>query len=278
MKFKPLNLIFKGLFIYCRKYKTNKTKPILNFFLLFTSLFTSLLFSQETKIITGKITYLGKPVSESSIQLEFKGLKKNAISNSEGVFIFKNIETSAYEKIKLTVTNIQYKSVFKELLVTDKFDVEFLELSSEMLNEVTINSSSKQNAYKSIYKIDEKKLLKNSTTFEALKLIPSLTVTDENVLVDGKLNAIIFVDGIEYDLKEITTILSKDILKVEIINNPSARFGADFKGAVINLILKKQVEDFYKGQIQTMKGIRNIYSNYQILMWIFLIIHRVCNL
>ncbi|RFS26291.1 TonB-dependent receptor [Chitinophaga silvatica] len=81
------------------------------------------------------------------------------------------------------------------------------------------------------------------TGTDILKNIPSVDVDiDDNVTLRGK-SVTIFVDGKPSPFGDVKTALqmlpAETIDKVEIINNPSAKFDANGGGGIINIVLKK---------------------------------------
>jgi hypothetical protein len=228
------------------------------FCLLFLSF---VVFSQEINTISGKVSYNNKPISDVIVLLNINNITKNAVTNSDGVFVFSKLLLKRNDKGTLMIRHLGFEPLTKEFvnLEKSKFELNFERAKVNELKGVVLNTknSTTQDAYKSIYTIDQNKFLKNASSEEVLKAVPTVSMKANTLYVDGKLEAIVFVDGIEYDTKDLINIPAENINKIEVINNPSARYGAEFKGAVINIVLKKKTEDAYKVNLRINKGFRN---------------------
>ena len=101
-------------------------------------------------------------------------------------------------------------------------------------------------AYIPLYEIDgtmtkvnvEKTLLSESMTpLEILKKSPGVKVKDGVVVVVGRGNTLIYSDGQQITLDQLNMIPVNQIIRIEIIKDPSAKYGSE-AGAIINIITK----------------------------------------
>ena len=84
-------------------------------------------------------------------------------------------------------------------------------------------------------------LASSSTVAELLERSPGLSVADGSVTFIGKGDAIIFLNGRPVMYEQLAAIAVDQILKVEIIANPSSKYDAQGK-AVVNMITKAHVQ------------------------------------
>ena len=85
-------------------------------------------------------------------------------------------------------------------------------------------------------------LLATSTSVnELLGRIPNVVVAEGQISVLGKGEAIIYLNGILINNERFAAIPVSQILKIEVIANPSSKYDAEGK-AVINIITKKKMK------------------------------------
>ena len=77
----------------------------------------------------------------------------------------------------------------------------------------------------------------SSTVTELLERSPGLSVTDGRITFIGKGEAIVFLNGRPITPEQLSAVAVNQILKVEIMANPSSRYDAEGK-AVVNIITK----------------------------------------
>ncbi len=217
-------------------------------------------FSQQKATISGKVTIDNIILPDAIIELQIRNISKYAVADKKGIFKFSNLLVG--DTIVLKLKYLGYKPFTQKvenLKVTNQIDINLSEIETEELKEIVITSKDKiiNTARKSSYKIDQNDFIKNAKSLEVLNSIPNVFVKDGNSIVDGTLTAIVFIDGIESMKSELDKLEASDIDKVEVMNNPSAVFGSDFTGAVINIITKLKTQEFIKGAIGASGGLRN---------------------
>lgn len=89
-------------------------------------------------------------------------------------------------------------------------------------------------------------LAASNTVIELLERSPGLAMTDGRITFIGKGEAIIFLNGRPITMEQLSAIAVNQILKVEILANPSAKYDAEGK-AVINIITKTNIEQGLSG-------------------------------
>lgn len=215
------------------------------------------LFSQNIEI-KGNVSNDNYPISDVLIELKQENKVLKSITNEKGNFkaisIFNDTKPIFFSAFKDGFLKI------KDSLIVFSNEINII-LNKENithLQEVVIVGNNKivEKSNKSIYKINNKDYLKSTKVDMALKTIPNLSVTNQGVIIDNRKRAIIFIDGIEASLEDLNRLDVKEVSKIEVISNPSASYGDELPGGVIKIIKKESKENFYKGEIETYKGVR----------------------
>ncbi|MFH6988736.1 TonB-dependent receptor domain-containing protein [Flavobacterium collinsii] len=82
----------------------------------------------------------------------------------------------------------------------------------------------------------------SSSVNELLSRVPNVIVAEGQISVLGKGEAIIYLNGILINYERFAAIPVSQILKIEVISNPTSKYDAEGK-AVINIITKKSIEN-----------------------------------
>ncbi len=122
-----------------------------------------------------------------------------------------------------------------------------------------------------IYK-DNKKILKvkefqaagATNLAQVLENAPSITLdSDGNVLLRGSSNYTLLIDGKPVPgvgVNMIRQIPPEMVEDIEIMTNPSAKYDPDGVTGIINLVLKKQTQAGFNGQLSLMAGLNGKYN------------------
>ena len=89
-------------------------------------------------------------------------------------------------------------------------------------------------------------LATSSSVNEVLSRVPNVVVAEGQISVLGKGEAIIYLNGILINYERFAAIPVSQILKIEVISNPSSKYDAEGK-AVINIITKRNIENGIMG-------------------------------
>lgn len=229
-------------------------------------------------VIRGKVVdkVTGSPLESATIQV-FKSsdssLFNGAASDKNGDFAVKDIPEGLYT---VKVSFIGYATaVAKNVNVSkDSKDVNFgtvkLEVNSEMTQEITVEGEAltmTMEGGKKIYDAKKDLTAQNGNVLDLLKNVPSVTVdNDGNVSLRGSSNVKILVDGkpsalLSNGTQVLQNIPASMIDKVEIINNPSAKYEAEGISGIINLVMKQgQNNNTYNGNIKLNGGTEDKYN------------------
>ncbi|EDP96415.1 TonB-dependent receptor [Kordia algicida OT-1] len=188
-----------------------------------------------------------KPVVWADVILYQKGkIIKGMITDDNGIFKFEELDEAKYT---LKVTFLGYQTFEKAIDFSNKKEQQLsviLSPSSAQLDEVVIQAEVTTIQYKSDRKIVNvgKDLLATGTLAgDVLGQLPSVEVDGQNnISLRGDQNVKILVDGKVSPLPNdrlLQQIPSDAIAKVELINNPSAKYQAEGLSGIINIITKK---------------------------------------
>ena len=177
-----------------------------------------------------------------------------AVTNDKGYFYIP-VNRGSY---KLILSFIGYLSdtINIGFIGSDKFlGIYKLEKNSEIIDEITVKSSSRESTIDKDIQIVTTEMRKNSTDAkEVLEKAPGVSYDRYNnsIKVDNNSNIIILVDGVEKDQEYIKNLPPERLKKFEIIRDPGGRYGLEGYSAIINVILNKNYvghEVFFYNQL-----------------------------
>ncbi|QHT67823.1 TonB-dependent receptor [Rhodocytophaga rosea] len=246
--------------------------------LLLLIYFSSLSQAQNTPvtqfIIKGKIVDEQKqPVPFGNIalyQTSDSTLTTGAVSEEDGTFSISTKPGSYY--IKITVLSYRER-VIKNVQVSTQ-DVQLgvltLKASAEMLEEVVVKGQKSQMEMqldKRVFNIGQDLANIGGNAAEILDNVPSVAVDVEgNVSLRGSQNVRILIDGKPSGLAGISSpdalrqLQGNMIERVEVITNPSSRYDAEGEVGIINIVLKKNVNQGVNGSFTANVGYPDNYG------------------
>ncbi|MDO6744388.1 TonB-dependent receptor [Tenacibaculum soleae] len=216
---------------------------------------TLLLFFTVTSVfsqysISGKITDSNKKALPYTNIILYKtgdeANPKGTISNDDGSYSLKNI---AHGNYKITVSTLGFKTTkSKEFKLSTNKTLNFtLNEDNLTLNEVVINSKRpiiKQTAEKLVVDLEKSEML-NSNLQDVMRKVPGVLVTNNGISIAGKRGVRILINGKTTEYMDVEALLrdfpADNIAKIEVIEQPGAEYDATGSGAIINIILKKNV-------------------------------------
>lgn len=238
-------------------------KRFIIFFLLCLCAYTG--WAQGT--VKGKILDRQKsePLGFVNIKVTEQGSDKfvgGGITDAGGNFNVTGLKDGKYT---LTLTFMGYKDVTRQFEITPtKRDVQFKLLymaeDAKQLNEVTVTG---QRATMKL-EVDRKsfdvgQLISNAgqAASDVLDNIPSIEVdNDGNVSLRGNSSVEVWINGKASGLTSdnraqiLQQLPAESIERIEVIDNPSAKFSAEGSAGIINIVLKKDRKAGYYGSVQ----------------------------
>ncbi|MCA0153807.1 TonB-dependent receptor domain-containing protein [Winogradskyella vincentii] len=182
-----------------------------------------------------------------------------SITQADGTFKVDKIPAGV---VKVEIKFIGYKTIEKEINIgrnSYKINVGDIYLSedAENLEEVTIvaeTSTIQQKIDRKVVNVGKDLTTSGPTASDIMNNIPSVNVDQQtgNIALRGNLNVQVMVDG---KLSNIPTaqllrqIPSTSIKQIELITNPSAKYNPDGMSGIINIILHKNVNVGFNGNV-----------------------------
>ncbi|MGN0068583.1 MAG: TonB-dependent receptor domain-containing protein [Prevotella sp.] len=206
-----------------------------------------------------------EPLGFVSVKVENKeshAFVGGATTDSEGNFSISGLKDGSYT---LTLTFVGYKNLARHFEITSaKPNVSFALLhmseDAQVLDQVTVTGQ------KSTMKLevdrksfDVTQLISNSgqAASDVLDNIPSVEVdNDGNVSLRGNTSVEVWINGKASGLTSdnraqiLQQLPAESIERIEVIDNPSAKFSAEGSAGIINIVLKKDRKAGYYGSLQ----------------------------
>lgn len=248
------------------------------YFLCISFLFcTSISFGQNTNSLKGTLvdSLTKEPLLYASVQIVTQPanqLVKGVISDDKGVFKFENLVKGTYY-IKVNYIGYQSKTIEIDTEKPDfRSDLSVLTLLplSQLLESVVVAGQKPvvvTTLEKKVFKSDQFEVAKGGTATDVLRNIPSITLNAEGeITMRGSKGFLVLVNGKPSQI-DMATLLAQipanSIDKIEIITAPSAKYDADGKAGIINIITQSGASDGFSvitnGQIG-MPRIKEYYN------------------
>ena len=233
--------------------------------LLLLAFITSNIFIFAQNKITGKLLDEKKQaLSFASVQLMRPDsvLKKVVASDDNGVFAFEDIQKGKYY---IEVSFLGYQKFSSPAFEINQKDIELTDIQlntlSNELQEVTISVRKpllEMKGDKLVMNVESSPIASQGTALEALQRAPGIIVRQEKeISLRGKSGILVMIDD------KITQMSQEDLVrylqsmpatlidKIEIINNPSARYDASGTAGIVNIKLKKDKNLGFNGNISS---------------------------
>jgi hypothetical protein len=221
-------------------------KKILLLFILLIS-FSS--FAQQEVFVSGQVIDLETKEHLSYCSISFfnrkETLVKGTVTDDNGYF-----EVSLNRgKYKMVIEYMGYQKLEKEVIITKNnqfLGTSKLLFDNKSLDEITVKAHTKSfKVDKNVYSVTKKMKIAAANTNDVLDKISGVSLDryTNSIKVDGESNVKFLVNGIAKDSEYIQNLNPNRLKKVEIVKDPSGKYGLEGYAAVINIILKQN----YKG-------------------------------
>lgn len=243
--------------------------------LMLQFLFSSILNAQTSVTVSGIVKDRNSKTFLPFVNVVLKKGKDSSfvsgtVTNEEGRFYLTKVNPGTYF---LVFTYIGYASRNQPLFVgnlTEYLDLKIIEIEekSTSLQEVVVTGSATQISEK----MDKKTfLLKDNlsqsggSVLQVMQSLPSVTVQDGKVQLRGSDKITVLIDGKQTALTGfgsqtgLDNIPASAVEKIEIINNPSAKYDANGNAGIINIIYKKNKREGFNGKVGFTTGIGSLW-------------------
>ncbi len=219
----------------------------------------------------------GQPLELATIQVfsvDDSILIGGASTDKEGKFLIENLPEGNYN---VKISYIGYNTaIAKDVRIEKNKSINLgtikLEMNSESTEEIRVEDEAPIMTYeqgKKVYDVRKDLTAQNGTILDLLKNIPSVDVDNNgNVSLRGGGNVKILIDGKPSALLSNGTQILQNmpaniVEKIEIINNPSAKYEAEGISGIINIIMKQgEKSEGYSGNIKLNGGTEDKYNIY----------------
>ncbi|MVO08568.1 TonB-dependent receptor [Flavobacterium sp. TP390] len=244
-------------------------------FLLF--LFTvSTVFSQQntTTTLSGKIIDTNKNelpyVNVTLHSVPSNDFISGTITDDNGSFSITPIKKGTY---KVKFTYIGFKTKEETIYigeVSDFLDLGKITLEEDISQLQEVEITYKKDAIndkmdKKSYTLSDNLSQTGGSVLQAMQNLPGVSIQDGKVLLRGNDKVLVLIDGKQTALtgfdnqNGLDNLASSAIEKIEIINNPSAKYDANGNAGIINIIFKKNQDNGLSGKVGLNSGLGSLW-------------------
>ncbi|AIM35473.1 hypothetical protein KO02_01465 [Sphingobacterium sp. ML3W] len=216
-------------------------------------------FGQTVKhSLKGKLSNNNIPISSSTIKLKNllnEQLVNGATSNEEGDFSIDGILSGQF---LLSISSLGFNEYTDTLKFLGDIDLGTINLdeSSEYIDEVTVSvNRPKFHREKDRLIMDLSKEIVGVSSLVLLNRLPGVFVLGESISIKGVSGGRVMVNGKLINLsgedlmQYLSSLRSEDIESIEVIYQASAKYDASGSGGIINIKLRKNIEEGLSGRI-----------------------------
>ncbi len=247
------------------------------FLLMFLTLFITKLAAQEKGVTLSGITKDNSTKAALPfVNVVLKTAKEasiiaGTITNEEGRFSISNIKSGDY---LLEFSFIGYKTKTQSVYVgslsefLDQGTIE-LEEDTTTLQEVVVVSKTNtvsEKMDKKTFSMADNISQSGGSVLQSMQNLPGVTVQDGKIQIRGNDKVTVLIDGKQTALtgfgnqSGLDNIPASAIDKIEIINNPSAKYDANGNAGIINIIYKKNKKEGFNGKIGFTSGVGALWE------------------
>ena len=193
------------------------------------------------------------------------------VTNEEGRFTLTKVPTGNYN---IEFSYLGYKTASNSVFVgslSEFLDLKIIFLQPDLmaLEEVVITSKQAEISNKmdkKTFSLNDNPSQQGGSVLQAMQNLPSITTTDGKIQLRGNDKVTVLIDGKQTALTGfgnatgLDNIPASAIERIEIINNPSAKYDANGNAGVINIIYKKNKKDGFNGKLGLTSGLGSLWE------------------
>jgi hypothetical protein len=250
---------------------------IKNYGLIVFAFISNFAFGQEDKVkLSGKILDKASQEVLSFVNVIIKNERDSsfvtgAITDESGIFTLSEVIPGDY---KLEASFLGYATFSQKIYVGSSsaylnLGVLILSSSYQDLNavEVTASMDAVSNKLdKKTYDLSQNISQAGGSILQSMSNLPGVAVQDGKVMIRGNDRVTVLIDGKQTALTGFGNQTGLDNLpasvvdKIEIINNPSAKFDSNGNGGIINIILRKEKQEGFNGKVGLALGVGALWE------------------
>lgn len=229
-------------------------------------------FAQKMATLSGRVidASTSEPLPYSTVALldQKEGkLMTGLISDGEGKFVFAQVPTGTYT---VKISFVGYEDQEIPLLIGElnqAYDLGKIRMvnTGQQLDEVAVTARQEivsSGLDKKSFGIEDNISQSGGSVLDAMRNLPGITVDPEGkVILRGSDQVSVLIDGKSSSLtgfgnqKGLANIPASNIERIEIINNPSAKYNAAGMAGIVNIIYKKGKEVGWNGEVGLIAGV-----------------------
>lgn len=188
------------------------------------------------------------------------------ISNENGFFTISEVKPGDYI---IEASYVGYSKYIAPLFVGS--NSEFIDIGAitmeenlQQLSEIVVTASQdavSANMDKKTYALADNVSQSGGSVLQSMSNLPGVTTQDGQVQLRGNNQIMVLLDGKQSAItgfgnqNGLDNIPASAVEKIEIINNPSAKYDASGNAGIINIILKKDNQDGFNGKLGITTGL-----------------------
>jgi ferric enterobactin receptor len=254
--------------LYHKRNFALKMKKITLIALFLKIAFATTLLAQNNLVIKGNLidTLSSDPLSYAAVSLQNfanKGLVTGQISDDKGRFKFQSLKK---DRFIIKIEYVGYQTKYIEVNLEEAvaaLDLGTIKLAplNQLLESVVVNGQKQTivaSLEKQVFKTEQFEVAKGGTATDVLRNIPSISINAEgDITMRGSKGFLILVNGKPSQIDAATLLAqipANTIEKIEMITAPSAKYDADGKAGIINIVTKKGTNEGFSGVINAQIG------------------------
>lgn len=236
----------------------------------------SIIYPVAAQVLSGRIVETGgKGIENANISVlnaTDSSAVKYGVSDTQGYFDLSNLSNGVFI-IKVTCIGFHPQLLNNVKFTGSSIKLANIVLSAELkeLQEVKITQKTtpilERKVDRLIFNLNSTIMANGASLFEALRIAPLLTISDNSVSMVGKGSMGVMVNEKLINLSGtdltnyLKTLRSENVEKIEIITTPPARYDAQGNAGLINIVLKKNQSLGWRGSLSS-SFMQQTYSSY----------------
>lgn len=188
------------------------------------------------------------------------------LTNEAGSFILSGLKKGNY---RLEASFVGYQLLRQRIIIGELstfLDVGVLQMleDAKALDEVVVSAKADEVSNKmdkKNYSVSDNISQSGGSVLQAMTNLPGVTISEDGkIQLRGSDKIAVLIDGKQTALtgygsqKGLENLPASAIERIEIINNPSAKYDANASAGIINIIFKKQAQQGFNGKVGMMAG------------------------
>jgi outer membrane receptor protein involved in Fe transport len=237
---------------------------------------TNLIAQNKSVTLSGstkdKVTKLALPFVNVALKASKDAtLTTGTITNEEGRFSLANIKSGNYIlEFSFTGYKTKTQSVYVGSLseFLDQGTIELVEDTTTLQEVVVVSKSNtvSEKMDKKTFSMAENISQSGGSVLQSMQNLPGVTVQEGKIQIRGNDKVTVLIDGKQTALtgfgnqSGLDNIPASAIDKIEIINNPSAKYDANGNAGIINIIYKKNKKEGFNGKVGFTSGLGALWE------------------